>query len=156
MHEALYWILQHCRKPGMRCTPVILACQWEDQEFNILISYIVSSSQLGLYEILPQNKIWLWTFTKVCCPCFRFLNHYWVSWSHIPQSRLKMAPQGLTELLSPVYILLQNAASTVSSGQHFSRRIQKVMWRVFCDAPHKLLCATRCSEASVCSCYISL
>lgn len=38
-----------------------------------------------------------------------------------------MAPQGLTELLSPVYILLQNAASTVSSGQHFSRRIQKAM-----------------------------
>lgn len=158
MHEALCWILQHYMKPGMRCTPIILACQWiqEDQEFKILISYIVSSSQLGLYEILPQNKICPWIFIKVCCPCFRFLSRYWVSWSHIAQSRLKMAPQGLTELLSLLGILFQNTASRVSSGQHFPRRIQKAVWRVFCDAPHKLLCATRCSEVSVCNCYISL
>lgn len=59
MHVVLYWVLQHHMKPGMRFTPVILACQWmqEDQEFKILISYKVSLSQLGLYEILPQNKI---------------------------------------------------------------------------------------------------
>lgn len=77
IHEALDWITQHHMKPGMKCTPVMIAGQWreEDQEFRILLRYTVNSSQLGLCEILSHNKIWPWTFTKVCCSWFRSLNH---------------------------------------------------------------------------------